>query len=232
MDVLHLHCPICGRLIWWKLLYSRLIRITTDVWISCRRQTRWSIRSSAHGKFYKEPLNLYTPPVQEEEEIENTGWAFVTMDYSQLSLAYMMGQMFGRDGGSSGSTGAIGGGSYLTADLNGDALPDLVNFNNGTVYFGMPDGRFFKDSFGGQLFFSDFNKDGLDDYVVYHDSKFTIHIVQPEGGTKSKDILSGFTCTKIWCRDVDNDGDSDLVLCLKGASNFIAVLENDGKRLL
>ena len=79
------------------------------------------------------------------------------------------------------------------------------------------------------MFFADFNGDGLDDYVLYSDNNISTNLVKADGTVTSKNVISGFTCANIWCRDVDRDGDPDLVLSLEGSQNFIVVLENDGK---
>lgn len=159
---------------------------------------------------------------------ETGGQRFITMDFSMLSAGYLYSQMFA--GGSTQSGSAIGENTFRATDINGDGLTDMVNFQSGKIFYNLGEGgRYCTDTFNGSMFFADFNGDGLDDYVLYSDNNISTNLVKADGTVTSKNVISGFTCANIWCRDVDRDGDPDLVLSLEGSQNFIVVLENDGK---
>ena len=164
----------------------------------------------------------------DDSESETGGQRFITMDFSMLSAGYLYSQMFA--GGSTQSGSAIGENAFRATDINGDGLTDMVNFQSGKIFYNLGEGgRYCTDTFNGSMFFADFNGDGLDDYVLYSDNNISTNLVKADGTVTSKNVISGFTCANIWCRDVDHDGDPDLVLSLEGSQNFIVVLENDGK---
>lgn len=159
---------------------------------------------------------------------ETGGQRFITMDFSMLSAGYLYSQMFA--GGSTQSGSAIGENTFRATDINGDGLTDMVNFKSGKIFYNLGEGgRYCTDTFNGSMFFADFNGDGLDDYVLYSDNNISTNLVKADGTVTSKNVISGFTCANIWCKDVDRDGDPDLVLSLEGSQNFIVVLENNGK---
>ena len=187
---------------------------------------------SEDGKFSRRvldvcPIEDLLPKDDNGEPSQSEGSRFITMDFSMLSAGYLFSQMFA-GGGSSGAS-AIGDNTFRSVDVNGDGLTDMVNFRSGTIYYNLGDGRYCTDTFKGSMFFADFNGDGIEDYVLYSDNAISTNLVNPDGSVTSKKVITGFQCANIWCRDVDNDGDSDLVLSLEGAQNFIVVLENDGK---
>lgn len=167
------------------------------------------------------------PVYREQEEIVAGGTGgLVTSDRSILSAAYVGSQMF--IGGGDGTGGALGEQQFAGVDLDGNGFTDFVNFADGSIYYNVGDGTYLSDSFSGQMFFTDFNGDGLQDYVVYDGDKLALHLRNADGSTTAKNIISGYTCSSIWCRDVDNDGDSDLILTLQSSQTFIVVLENTG----
>lgn len=165
---------------------------------------------------------------QDDSESQTGGCGFITMDFSMLSAGYLYSQMFA--GGSTQSGSAIGENTFRATDINGDGLTDMVNFQSGKIFYNLGEGgRYCTDTFNGSMFFADFNGDGLDDYVLYSDNNISTNLVKADGTVTSKNVISGFTCANIWCRDVDRDGDPDLVLSLEGSQNFMVILENDGK---
>lgn len=165
---------------------------------------------------------------QDDSGSQTGGCGFITMDFSMLSAGYLYSQMFA--GGSTQSGSAIGENTFRATDINGDGLTDMVNFQSGKIFYNLGEGgRYCIDTFNGSMFFADFNGDGLDDYVLYSDNKISTNLVKADGTVMSKNVISGFTCANIWCRDVDRDGDPDLVLSLEGSQNFMVILENDGK---
>lgn len=179
------------------------------------------------GKIASYPLLIYIPETKTEESDEDSGRSFVAWDYSMLGAS--MAQMFGRDGG---------GGSVLSSDnifqvtdLNGDGLPDIVKSDGAKIYINIGNGTYYEQSFTGKTFFADFNCDGICDYLVVDGTNLVCCLTDPEGGEPSeKTILSGFTLQNIWCRDVDKDGDSDLILIVTGTSQcFGVIMENNGK---
>lgn len=160
------------------------------------------------------------------DEGETEDRSFVAWDYSMLSPGYIGSQMFGRDGG--GTIGALDGGVFKSMDINGNGLTDHINFNSGKVYFNLGNGKYYTDNFNGRMHFADFNGDGRVDYVLYDGNELSLNITLPEGGTKKQKIISGYSCTNVWTRDVDRDNDVDIVLSLESNQKFIVVLENVG----
>lgn len=180
------------------------------------------------GKISKSYLPLREKEEEEtEEEGDGEGRSFVAWDYSMLASS--MAQMFGVDG--DGYTSSLAGGDFQTMDLNGDGLPDFINCNSGNTYINIGDGSYYPQSFSGQTFFTDLNGDGLSDFVNLNGTDLISYITDPEGNSPaSKKILSGFKCNYIWSKDVDRDGDKDLVLVVTGnGQTYGAVMENDGK---
>lgn len=181
------------------------------------------------GRIVSHLLQLYTPETEaEDEEPEETGRSFVAWDYSMLGAS--MAQMFGRDGGGYGSVISPDNIFQIT-DLNGDGLNDIVRLDESKIYINIGNGTYYPQSFSGSTFFADFNGDGICDYVVADGTELVCYLTDPEGGKASaKTILSGFTLDNLWCRDVDKDGDSDLILLVSGTNQcFGVIMENNGK---
>jgi len=186
------------------------------------------IKIAPDGKINTYPLAIYQPKVDEDAvEEDSNAPGFVAWDYSMLSAS--LGQMFGYDGPDSGSS--LGGGDFKTYDLNSDGLPDFINSNNGKTYLNVGNGSYYPQSFSGQTFFGDFNGDGISDYMVLKNLDLTCYITDREGGEPAKKtILSGFTVKHIWCKDVDKDGDIDVVMIVTGNNKgYGVVMENNGK---
>lgn len=196
-----------------------------DEYLEPATNTVYSI--DAHGRIHTGTMPIMTLPEPEQDDDTEGGRNFVAWDYSMLSPGYIGSQMFGRDG--SGGGGSLDGGVFRSKDVNGDGLTDHVNFNNGKVYFNIGNGKYYTDSFSGQMHLADFDGDGRDDYVLYNGTDLTLNIVKSEGGVEQKKIISGYRCTNIWTRDVDADGDPDIVLSLESGQKFIVVLENLGE---
>ena len=181
------------------------------------------------GKIKSYPLPIFVPDTKTEENEGDTGRGFVAWDYSMLSAS--MSQMFGRDGGSGSKLAADD--IFQIMDFNGDGLPDFIKkeeYQGAKIYINIGNGTYYAQSFAGSTFFADFNGDGICDYVVADGTKLTCCLTDPEGGAPSeKTILSGFTLKNIWCKDIDKDGDSDLVLIVTGTSQcFGVIMENNG----
>lgn len=179
------------------------------------------------GKITSYPLPFFVPETKEEESTEESGLSFVTWDYSMLGAS--MAQMFGRDGtgGRMLDTDNI----FQITDFNGDGLPDIVKLNESKIYINIGNGTYYPQTFSGKTFFADLNGDGICDYVVADGTDLICCLTSPEGGAPSeKTILSGFSLSNLWCRDVDKDGDSDLILIVTGSSQcFGVIMENNGK---
>lgn len=182
----------------------------------------------ADGRFLRSRLQT-SPLVAEDDDKPQTTGGLVSTNRSTLSAGYVGAQMFGLDvTGGSYSSGALDGGDFISVDVDGNGFPDLVNFNSGKVHYGKGDGTYLSADFEGQMFLMDFDGDGLQDYLLYDGNSITLHLRQADGSVKSKNVISGFTCTNVWCRDVDGDGDADIVLSLESSQKFIVVLENTG----
>lgn len=181
------------------------------------------------GRFHDSPLMIYEPETSTAEKEDSDGRRyFVAWDYSMLGAS--MSQMFGRDKG--GSSYALAGGDFISLDLNGDGLPDLINLNSGKNFLNIGNGKYYPQSFSGTTFFGDFNGDGLCDFLILENLALTCYITDSEGGEPSgKTILSGFSVKNIWSKDVDNDCDLDLVLIVTGSNSqcYGVIMENDGK---
>lgn len=140
-----------------------------------------------------------------------------------------MGDMFGRDGGA--STGGIS--SF--ADFNADGLTDvLISGSANTLFLNAgKDRTLIYASAPKTELIRDFDGDGLVDMVIKETDGLKIYLQRRGQPSQVINAYRGFSGSVLGARDVDNDGDIDLIV---GASSrgdsttdyYLAVIENLG----
>lgn len=124
--------------------------------------------------------------------------------------------------------------SYMTADINGDALPDLIDVDYGKIYYNAGNGQWVLSDFGGKVLLRDLNGDGVQDYIVYDSSAKTVtsYIYQKEGAPKQQKLISNMVCgSRIWCYDFDKDNDVDILIpfnYIDNSASYLLLMENKG----
>lgn len=136
--------------------------------------------------------------------------------------------MFGRDGAASSDIKKAG-----MVDVNNDGLPDIFDTTNGNYLLNTGDGRFVLSGYGAQSWLRDFDGDGINDILQLKDSKLLLY----RGADPSADpvtVSDGLGVSMLWCRDVDADGDVDIVFISEltyhnpGYDAYLIVAENQG----
>lgn len=136
--------------------------------------------------------------------------------------------------GRGGSTPASSFAQFVQTDLNGDGYQDFLDLASGNFYIRRADGSLVNDSYHGQVYFRDFDGDGVNDLLSYADKTLTLVLNRFDGEIQSKKLVSGLNCSKdIWCHDFDNDGDVDILVPFNASLNngisLLVMFENDGK---
>ena len=138
-----------------------------------------------------------------------------------------MGDMFGRDGVAATFNPSE------TVDINSDGLPDFLDAESGTYLLNLGDGRFVKSSFGNRVVLRDFDGDGVNDILIWEYTAGNVKLYN--GADTSKEPLVLFTNLRIghlYCRDVDCDGDVDVVGLIHGDNygkdSYVLISENQG----
>lgn len=150
-----------------------------------------------------------------------------------------MGDMFGRDGG-----GAATGGVGTFADFNADGLTDvMVYMNNSDSYHtDVANTLFLNTGKDRTLIYTsapkaelirDFDGDGLVDMVIKETDGLKIYLQRRGQASDVVNAYRGFSGTVLGARDVDNDGDIDLIVSANARVNsgydyYVAVIENLG----
>lgn len=154
-----------------------------------------------------------------------------------------MGDMFGRDGG-----GVATGGVGTFADFNADGLTDvMVYMNNSDSYHtDVANTLFLNTGKDRTLIYTsapktelirDFDGDGLVDMVIKETDGLKIYLQRRGQASQVVNAYRGFSGTVLGARDVDNDGDIDLIVSASnrvswGANStsdyYVAVIENLG----
>lgn len=137
-------------------------------------------------------------------------------------------------GGTSDFEGSMGA-EASTMDFNKDGIPDIVDYSSGNIMLYAEEDKYINMTMGGAIFFRDLNNDMRTDYIVYEPSTKTVssHVFQDDGTEKVQTLISNMSMDKkIWCRDMDDDGDVDIVLPFSymdsNGASFLVVMENDG----
>ena len=140
---------------------------------------------------------------------------------------------------SNGPLRAAGMGSYILAptkaiDLNGDDLVDLIDENEGIIYFNAGDGRWIINEIGGQVITADFNNDGIQDYL-FPGEKLELFVYTGAGEFNRQTLYRNIAVDKdIYCYDFDHDGDVDILVTFSAPLNrteyaYTMFFANDGK---
>lgn len=137
--------------------------------------------------------------------------------------------------GSSGDFEGSMGAEASSMDFNKDGVPDIVDYSSGNIMLYAAEDKYVDMPMGGAIFFRDLNNDMRTDYIVYEPTTKTVssHVVQDDGTEKVQTLISNMSMDKkIWCRDMDGDGDVDIVLPFSyldsNGASFLVVMENDG----
>jgi len=137
-------------------------------------------------------------------------------------------EMFGRDG-----VGSLTGSEtrYTRVDLNGDGLTDYVNTYRGICLLNAGPGIMVRNSLRGDITMRDMNGDGMTD-IIYKDSatkSIKIAFQQRDGSSEEQTINS--TGRVLACRDVDHDGDIDIIVAIdeNSTDKYLIIYENQGK---
>ena len=134
-------------------------------------------------------------------------------------------------------------GRYLTKaiDLNGDGFTDLIDDNgyNSYIYFNMGNGTWVQaasESYTNRLIPVDLNNDAMLDYLLVREKDLKASIYRGNGEFELVDLCNTIAPDKnnVYCRDLDHDGDVDIVMLSSGFYNdsevsYSLVLVNDGK---
>ncbi len=179
---------------------------------------------NAKGEIVKEKIDVLTPG-QYAEELRNLNLSVGGDGVPGWD------DMYGRPS----PTDAKSMGSYSALDINGDGLPDFVDYDNGTYFLNTGDGRLVQNSFGGSTLFRDLNGDGICDYIVADSQTKTITAYIGNRGSDPTEVLlmSGLPFnSSIWTYDFDRDGDVDILIPFNGTENmngFVVLMENLGE---
>ena len=119
--------------------------------------------------------------------------------------------------------------SWQAIDINLDGYPDLID-PSGNSFISLPDGRYYSAALSGSVSVADFNSDGVEDLVLYGNDKAVVQMSQPDGSFKEVELMENANITTIYCRDLDGDGLSDVLLCLdsKDGTAYLAFFRNQG----
>lgn len=148
------------------------------------------------------------------------------------------GDMFGRDGVSSSNTF----GTSTVVDINSDGLPDFIDTNSGKYFLNTGTGSFVKSSFGNRVCFRDFDGDGINDVLLWEYKEGNLKLYS--GADTSKEpitLANALTIDKIFVRDVDTDGDLDIIALVSNdyyifsdggqylsKESYVIIMENQG----
>lgn len=191
------------------------------------------------GSFMPHAFDTYTREEYLDRDKTNDEWAAVVNSGSSGIVSQNMNDAFlsGKDmfiGGGGGFEGTMGHQASVI-DFNKDGMPDIVDAAGGNILLYMAEDKYVTLPMGGSIYFRDLNNDQLADYVVYEpDTKtVTAHICRPDGTEEVQQLISNLSMDrKIWCYDLDKDGDVDILLPFSylesNGASFLVVMENDG----
>ncbi len=175
------------------------------------------------GTFVRKQLSVVTDPEDINDATFSTGGngAFHT-SYINMS-------------GMSGGKGSDGGGSSYTldvADINLDGYPDIID-ESGHSFLSLPDGRYYTASFAGTVAHSDLNGDGISDLIIYDSPNKQVLLYMSNGtGFDMSQLIENGNITAMYCRDLDGDGRTDVLICINTPRNesyaYLAFFRNNG----
>ncbi len=139
-----------------------------------------------------------------------------------------MGDMFGRD-----DTG-VSFRPSTTVDINSDGLPDLLDETNGIYLLNLGDGSFINSSFGNRVLVRDLDGDGINDILIWEYAEGNLKLFNGADTTKDPIVLfNNLYIGYVYCCDVDNDGDIDVVALINADSrakeSYVLISENLGQ---
>lgn len=190
------------------------------------------------GSFLPHQFKTYSREEYLNRDKANDEWNPTLYSYSNVICqnrndAFLSGKdMFiGGSGNFEGSMGA----EASAMDFNKDGIPDIVDYSSGNIMLYAAEDKYINMPMGGAIFFRDLNNDMRTDYIVYEPTTKTVssHVIQDDGTEKVQTLISNMSMDKkIWCRDMDGDGDVDIVLPFSyldsNGASFLVVMENDG----
>lgn len=118
-------------------------------------------------------------------------------------------------------------------DLNADGRMDLIDENQGIVYFNMGGGKWVVQSVGGSVLSADLNGDGYMDYIFPGQELVTM-IYRKGGEFSTQTLYENIQVDKdMYCYDFDNDGDVDILVTFSAPYNatgfaYTMFFVNDG----
>ena len=118
-------------------------------------------------------------------------------------------------------------------DLNADGRMDLIDENQGIVYFNMGNAKWVVQSVGGSVLSADLNGDGFMDYVLPGEELVTM-IYKNGGEFSTQTLYENIQVDKdMYCYDFDGDGDVDILVTFSAPYNatgfaYTMFFVNDG----
>lgn len=126
-----------------------------------------------------------------------------------------MGDMFGRD-----PVASIFNPSE-TVDINSDGLPDFLDASRGDYLLNLGDGRFVKSTFGNKVVLRDMDGDGVNDILICETATGDVKLYNGTDTSQEPETLfTGMKIDYLYCRDVDNDGDVDVIALINGYGEY------------
>lgn len=180
---------------------------------------------TADGRFVRKPLSVVT----DQTEIDNAmfaGGGKGTFSVTSINMSGMSGGK-GMDGGHGMAEGSIS-----TADINGDGYPDLVD-SQGKSFLSLPDGRYYSAVFNGSVTSSDLNGDGIADMIIFDSENKQVVLHMSNGtGFDMQQLIENGNISAMYCRDLDGDGRTDILLTINTPRNesyaYLAFFKNNG----
>ncbi len=192
----------------------------------------------ADGSFLLKDYTTYTQEEYNNRDKNNDEWVKTYPSSGIVSSTFGDAFLSGSDmfiGSGSYYDGALGGEGTTSIDFNRDGRPDIIDSRSGYVMLNVGEDKFVALPMGGAVFFRDLNGDQIQDYIVYDSSTKTVTacILASDGTTTSQELISNLSMDKrIWCCDLDKDGDVDILLPFSyqesNMASFLVVFENDG----
>lgn len=118
-------------------------------------------------------------------------------------------------------------------DLNADGRMDLIDENQGIVYFNMGNAKWVVQSVGGSVLSADLNGDGFMDYILPGEELVTM-IYKNGGEFSTQTLYENIQVDKdMYCYDFDGDGDVDILVTFSAPYNatgfaYTMFFVNDG----
>jgi hypothetical protein len=105
-------------------------------------------------------------------------------------------------------------------DINADGMIDLVDKQNGLMYFNMGDGKWVYVNVGGQLTLADFTNNGYQDILIPGDAtKLLLYNTASRTYTETTLFSDLPADPEIYAYDFDRDGDTDILVTFSSSDN-------------